>query len=427
MVKKLILSIRSSGIIKSLSVYFVSQLITALLPIIIIPIISRSLTLADYGSYSLYKSIFGVMIPLVGLSFSNAVIRKYYSIEKEHFRTYLFTLIFIISIATLLLSLILLFFMDFLLRILKIDDPSIIYYSLYVAYFTSISSIMLGYYRVLNDTGRYLVSNVIIVLITVLGVVLLKLWNVLDLNNLLLLHLLAIFASVLYNLFFFIKIDTKIKTDFSYLKDTFSYCMPLVLFSLLAQIYALGDRFFINYFLDKESLALYSAGLQMAFLIIMVGQSIQLAWTPYVFDQLTHKKDLKKLNKLTYIFCLILFVLSCAYLIIYPLIFKIFLPDSYNNILSCYYYFIIAGLFQSLYWLYNPFLLFYERNSYFVYLTIFTAIISCSLNYLFVKRGLEWIAAIFAFSWLIQFVCLLIIISYVKNSTKNKQASAQAT
>lgn len=426
LVNKVLQIVKTSKLFKSLSVYFVSQLVTALLPIIIIPIISRTLSLNDYGSYSLYKSIFGFLIPLVGLSFSNAVVRKYYSIEKENFMSYMLTLIVTITIAAVFLYLVLILNMGYLLRVLKTDDQSIVLYSLYVAYFTSISSILLGYYRVINDSKRYFISNILIIVVTICGVLFLRYQYFLTLSNLLNVHLIAVVISVFYNLLDFFKGQTsKLSIDFSYLKDTFKYCLPLVLFSLLAQVFALGDRFFINYYLDKDKLALYSTGLQMAFAIPLVGQSIQLAWTPFVFEKMTHSERHDQLKKITIFFWIILVVFTVLYIIVYPYIFKLFLPRNYDSVLQYYYLFIIAGLFQSLYWLYNPFLLFYERNSLFVYITLIAALASIILDYIYVERGLIWMASIYTLSWFLQFILLLIAIRYVKNLKKRLQDHSQ--
>ncbi len=407
--------IRLNKIFQNISVYFILQLTTALLPIIIIPIITRKLSLIDIGNYSLYKSVLGFLIPLVGLSFSNAVIRKYFSIERQYFFSYLFTLIFVVSVVCIGVFLIFLLNMGYVMQSLKTTNTSIVLYSLSMAYLTSVSYIFLGYYRVIKDIKKYIISNSIIITVTVVGLIILMTQGLLTLGNLLNIHLFALAVSVFYNLFDYFKRRTsKVILDFSNMSDTLKYCLPLILFALLAQLFALGDRFFINYFLDKDSLALYSVGHQMAFAIPLVGQSIQLAWTPFVFEQLSRNEPQEKLRKFTFLFIILLTFLSIIYAFVYPMIFKLFLPQDYYSVLNYYYFFIIAGFFQSLYWLYNPFLLYHERNSLFVYITLAAAAFSVTLNYLYVERGLMWMASIFALSWLIQFVCLLIAITYVK-------------
>jgi O-antigen/teichoic acid export membrane protein len=281
---------------------------------------------------------------------------------------------------------------------------------------------MIAHYRVSNSTIKYLSSTLVGILATFSGILILKNQNILDLGNILKIHLLSIFLVVTFNLFIFFKEKFKLLFDFSHFADTFIYVIPLVIFSVLAQIYSTSDRFIINYFLGKDNVGLYSAGIQMAFVIPMIGQSIQLAWTPYVFERLTLNSAVatKKLNKITLLLAAFLIILTIAYAVIYPSIFKVFLPVSYNSVLNFYLFFIIAGLFQSLYWLYNPFLLFYEKNFYFIYITIIAATISLTLNLLFVSDGLAYVATTFALCWLIQFVLLLITISYVKNIKKIK-------
>jgi O-antigen/teichoic acid export membrane protein len=416
--KKFISIVKSSKLFKNMSIYFGAQMITALLPIIIIPIISRTISLTEYGDYSLYKTIYGFLIPLVGLSFSNAVVRKYYTIEKKYFRDYMITLIFIILCAAVVVYVFVLFSEEFLLNLLKIKNPTIILYSLYVVSLTCVSSIIVAYYRVLDDTKKYLIHNIIAVVSTLSGIIILENVDLLTLDNILKVHLLSISINVLYNFFTFYNRDFKLQLDFSNINDTIKYCLPLVVYALLAQIYASGDRFIINYFMGKDNVALYSAGVQMAFVIPMIGQSIQLAWSPYVFEQLTITTEYEKLKKNTLTLVVLLIIFTVFYIAAYPFIFKLFLPKTYNDVLNYYYLFVIAGLFQSLYWLYNPFLLFLEKNSFFIYITVIAAFISLTLNLLFVNRGLQWVACTFVISWVIQFVSLLIAIKYVKNIKK---------
>lgn len=413
---------KSSKLFKNLTIYFGSQMITALLPVIIIPIISRSISLSEYGEYSLYKTIYAFLIPLIGVSFSNAVMRKYYVIDKDNFKPYMFTLMVLISCMSVIIYFILKLNEQNLLIILKVTNSSILFYALYVVYFTCISAIILAYYRAINHTKKYFLSNLIGIVSTLAGILILKNQNTLNLDSILKIHLISIILVFAFNLYTFFQEKFKLKLDFSNITDTLKYCLPLVLYAILAQIYGSSDRFIINYYLGKDYVGLYSAGVQMAFVIPMIGQSIQLAWTPYVFERLTlnNVSATKKLKKITLLLVVFLIFLTIAYAGIYPFIFRAFLPVSYDSILNFYLLFIIAGLFQSLYWLYNPFLLFHEKNSYFIYITIITAISSLILNFLFVSDGLLYVAVTFALSWLIQFVLLLITISYVKN-IKNTQ------
>ncbi len=417
---KVLAIIKGHKLVKSMSIYFGSQMISALLPIIIIPIISRTISVSDYGVYSLYKALFAFMIPLIGFSFSNAVIRKYYVIDKVYFKRYIVTLMFIITLGAILFFAVIIINKNYVKEILQIADSNIVFFSLYVVYFTCISMLFFSYYRVKNQTRNFLYGNIINVTLTILGIVFLKFQGILILNHILKVHLIAASFTAFFNMSTFFKTKLDFKLDFSHIKDTFLYCSPLIVYSIFAQIYVSSDRFIINSYLGKNNVALYSAGIQMAFVIPMIGQAIQLAWTPYVFERLTIDGFSSKLKKITFTLVGLLVIFSVIYTLIYPFIFKLFLPYNYYSVLKFYYLFITAGLFQSLYWLYNPFLLFFERNSFFIYITVVAAIVSLTLNFLFVNFGLIWVASIFAFSWLIQLVLLLISITYVKNSKKNQ-------
>jgi len=138
-----------------------------------------------------------------------------------------------------------------------------------------------------------------------------------------------------------------------------------------------------------------------------------------VFESLKKDRSGVSLKKITRYLMGALLGICVLYAIAYPFIFKIFLPESFHSVLSFYFLFILAGLFQSLYWLYSPFLLYFEKNAYFILITLISAVVSLGLNLTFIKNGLIWLASIFALSWGIQFVSLLLVTKYVKNSKEN--------
>ncbi len=413
--------ILNNNLIKQSFFYFVINLFNTALPFILLPLISRSLSLNGFGDYSLYKVFVAFSIPMVGLALSSAVIRRFYSLKKEVFKEYIFTAIFVVITFTIVWVLIIKLFNNVLNVVLHINNVNIILFGIFSGSVTALYNIPLSVYRVKNNLYRYAVINGVVILLYLFIIIVAFINKKLSLNIIIYGYIFSYIGGWVMGLFFLIK-DKLIKAKLivSHIGDMLKYSIPLALYSMVALVYSLNDRLIINSYLTKSDLAIYAGTSQVAFVLSKVGQSIQLAWTPFVFDQ--YKKfgiEAKKVKKYTVIIISFLIFLALLFAFMYPFIYKFFLPEKYSYGLKFYYFFIIASLFQSVYWLYNPTILYLEKNKYLLYTSIISAIISLLMNFYFVQKGLFFVAMVYAFAWFIQLFFLLIFTHHVKTIKVN--------
>ena len=104
---------------------------------------------------------------------------------------------------------------------------------------------------------------------------------------------------------------------------------------------------------------------------------------------------------------------------ILPYLIQIFLPENYFTGDKLFKWFVIGGLFQVFYWIINPFLIVYDKNKYFIYITLFSAIISVYLNWTYTVNGIESAAIIYSFIKFIQLISLIISVAYAWTNYKN--------
>ena len=110
----------------------------------------------------------------------------------------------------------------------------------------------------------------------------------------------------------------------------------------------------------------------------------------------------------------IAFIFSFIYFLFMPFFQHLLLPLDYHQDWSLYIWFVIGLFFQIIWWILNPFLNAFNKNNYFVYITCFAAIISISLNLLYIKNGIHYAAIIFCVSWIIQVTLLVLSILYIQ-------------
>jgi len=98
---------------------------------------------------------------------------------------------------------------------------------------------------------------------------------------------------------------------------------------------------------------------------------------------------------------------------------KLFLPKEYFDGLNIFVWFILAGFFQVIYWMVNPFLIVYEKRSYLLYIAIVTATISIILNLIFTKNGIEYAAFIYFVCYVFQCFMTMLGVYYAKKNLSN--------
>ncbi|NAZ72139.1 oligosaccharide flippase family protein, partial [Vibrio toranzoniae] len=70
---------KKDSFIFSTTIYLVSNIITAIIPFAMLPILTRFLTPSEYGEIAMFQVLIGVLSTFVGLNVNGAVIREFYN------------------------------------------------------------------------------------------------------------------------------------------------------------------------------------------------------------------------------------------------------------------------------------------------------------------------------------------------------------
>jgi len=401
--------------------YGFSQLIVILLPIILLPILTRTLSINEFADYSIYKTIVALSTPIISFSLSTYLLKNFYHELKNKEKKFIVNAFFFSSIVTMLISLISYLFPNILIKILKIDQLEVLLFAYLNTLLFSIYTLFLSVYRAKSDIKEFLISNTLIITIMLTLVTFFLFLGKLNLRTVLIIHSFSYLAAIIYGLVKNIKIEKiDLEIDNSLIKNFLQFSIPLALYSLFMQLVAGNDRMIINFYLGKKDLAIYASTFQLAFGVSAVGSVLQLAWSPYIFRKLkdSHEIDSKIIQ---YFFLMILFMLffCFAYYLFFPTLVKLFLPKEYFDGLSFFIWFILAGFFQVIYWMVNPFLITYERNYFLLYISIITALISLILNLSYTKYGAENAAIIYFICWFIQCFLTILSVYYAKKNLSN--------
>ena len=223
----------------------------------------------------------------------------------------------------------------------------------------------------------------------------------------------GIYSNIISTILFFLTIRKYIclKYNFSYVRDSLTFSIPIIPHSLCTLIFLYSDRFILEKYIPLTLLGLFFAADRITSSFKNIINQVNNAIQPYFFKRLksnTHDVDNQIYSTYTFFFIIYFFVLIIISIFIKPLI-SILLDESYYNCAlmipllgSCY-------LFRILYCYFSTFIFFEKKTIFLSKSSIYSGIINIFLNILFIpKYGVY--AAIF--TTIISFAILLISSSF---------------
>ncbi len=379
-------------------IYGFGSLIPRFLGFFLIPIYTRVLTPADYGILAIANVTSSVLINIYQLGQNGPLRRFYYDFRSDTKRKkYIGTIWIFEFLAALAFSLILTFFGKPLFGLIFKDVPFYPYLLIvvWIAFFSTFDffpNVLLRmekktlFYSLLS-ISRFLVDTILIIFF----VVILRKGVLGSLNA-------TLIGGILFFAFYIYWIRNKMKFAFlrEKLKESLQFGLPLVPHSISAWALTFIDRVMLERMTNLTQVGLYSIGYNMGFIISIVVNSINLAWSPFFIE--TVKKEGKKAPKIfspliTYYFiftCLVALALSVfsrdiVIIMTQPKYFeayKIIPIIAFSYLFQGMYFMAISGLFQE------------KKTGKIASATTLTAVFNILLNFALIPRygmlGAAW-------------------------------------
>lgn len=362
------------------------------------PLLVNSISISDYGSYSLFLSFESAIMPLISLNLYSAISKEFYT-DSYDFKESTF-LLGIAYIVFSLVSVVLLYlFNNNISAYFSLSfDQAII--AVFTALFSSFIVYAQTFYKLQNKIvafGIFSISQSLMYFLTFYLIV-----NFFSTNLLTLIYTRFLLYLIIIIAFLFITKSIKITRNFKPLFSSIKLTFPTVFFSLSAFVFVMSDRFFIAKYLGKESLGEYAATYQIPALISLVTGAFSSAWIPWLFENLKNSDHRRHVFIVRIIYLLIFLLIVCSFIfyLMIPFIGKVIFKESL--ILNQHYikFLIVGFLFQGVYNLFSPFVFYSGKTKYHAYIGVAVSLISLIGNTILIpKIGLEGAALTFLFSW----------------------------
>lgn len=395
------------SLLKRSGVYLASNILNAMVPFLLLPILTRYLAPNEYGQIAMFQTLVTGLAALTGLNVVGAANRKYYDAGQDDLASFNGACIHILMYSSFCLGLISVLFAEQISQWLNI--PSLwVYLAISISSANFLIQFRLGQWQIRERAfsfGLFQVSQSIFVLIlSLILVISLNQGASGRINALLIttiifaiLSLLLLYRDSLLQLF-------PLRNDF--LKEALSFGVPLVPHVVGIFFLSSVDRFFINQKLGIADAGIYMLAVQLSLGMAIVFDAINKALIPWLFRSLTENNpiQLQRLVKFTYCFFVVVAILGGLSFIIGPWVIKWVAGDEYQRAGSVIGWLCLGQAFGGMYLMVTNYLFYAKKTGMLSFVTISTGVLNILLLlYLINLKGIVGVAMAFSISMCIRF------------------------
>jgi len=282
--------VTSGGLLRASLVYGAANILQRAIPFLLLPLLTRYLSKADFGRLATFTAVAGVATPLIGFNVSYGLRRRFYDLDAEELGRYLAACVFIVVVGTGVGALLVLGARGPLLSATGLPALWLVLAIVYAGSQTIIL-LPLTLWQVEHAAVRYSVVQVaraaVLASFTVVAVVA---WG----------HdwrgavgaLVATSVAVLL----FVAGPAMLRWIKSWwrrehIDHALRYGGGLIPHTLGALAITNADRFFITHHAGAEETGVYWIGYQIGFVVAVAADAMIRAWSPWLFERLKAGDD----------------------------------------------------------------------------------------------------------------------------------------
>lgn len=393
-IKKLI----KNELIRGSSMYLIASTLSASIPFLLLPILTRFLIPSEYGEVAMFSVLVSLFGALCGLSVHGAANRKYFDYIEEPVKLaqYIFMCMLILITSSTTLLIIVLLFLPFFSKIFDISEHWIIA-SVIVAAFGFITKLRLGQWQVMKKPFNYgsfqIFQSLGNALLSILFVVVL----LMGVNG-------RLFGIILSSIIFAIiaaislRKDNLIKVVWQpeMAKDALKFGIPLIPHIIGMFLLSSIDRVVITNKLGLEEAGIYMVAIQLSLAATLILTAVNQAFVPWLFERLKRNiyKEKTHIVKVTYIYYFLLTIGVALGFWIGDDVLRLMVGPAYYPAAELIGWIILAKGFHGGYLMVTNYLFYTKNTGILSAITITTGLINVALLFILINYfeliGVVW-------------------------------------
>lgn len=374
---------KKRSIFSESAIYLLSNVASAAIPLLLLPVLTRYLSPEEYGEVALFQTMLGLFGAFVGLSSHLFIARQYYDSSSLDEKSALNgSSVQVIIFSSLMLSVLIYSSEEWLGRLLGVS-PAYLYLGVCVCFSLAIIQIRLVCWQVEHSARKYGVMQVgqgglNFILSLLLVVVLLKsadgrIWA----QSAAVFIILVVSVRSLYRdglmRFFFVMPEM--------LLGVLKFGIPLMPHVLGGFLLVAVDRLIVNSQLGLEATGVYMVGIQIAAGLALVFDGVNKAFLPWLYERLNKEDEKADLVVVKVLYALVLAYLITGVLvsILLPHLLLVLVGERYSSVGDFIGWLIMGQVFSGVYLLFANFILYSKKTGFLSVASILCGITNVTL------------------------------------------------
>ena len=395
-----------SNLFKNSSIYTLASFSNAVIPFLLLPILTQYLTTLDYGIITMFVTVVAFLLPLVGFNLDAAVTRRYYSKDTD-LSIFLWNSLLIFFTMSLFCFILFYFFKDTIGFYTDIPENWVLMIPI-VASATFLSNLALVLFQVREKPIKFatfqITQSILNVSLTAIFVIIL----LYDWTGRILSVIISTSIFSCISIFLILKNkDIKFIFNFSYIKNAISYGGGLIPHAIGGSLILLTNRFFLTKMVSIEESGLYGVANQICSIVPFITISFNNAYVPWLYKKLSLENEIEKIKivKLTYTYFIAILIFVLIFYLTQPLLFNLFIGEEFHSAIQYSFWILIGFAFQGMYFMVTNYILYSEKTFTLAAITVVIGVLNIPLNYYLIDYYGELGAAIsFAIIFFLYFI-----------------------
>lgn len=372
------------------AIYLGANILNAGIPFLLLPILTRVLTPADYGTVAMFGVVLSVLGAFTGLSVHGAVGVRYFQMERKELAEYVGACVGILVISTSVLFLLVAVFGSWLAGVSGVPSDWLLV-AVVLSGFQFLGNIRLSLWLVSGEAKKYgafqitqslLNAAVSLVLILMVGMA----WEGRVLGQSLAVILFGIIA-----LWWLLR-DSLLRFSGgwrAHSRDALKFGVPLIPHVIGGLLIVAADRFVIVRLLDVAQAGIYMVALQVGQALGLVTESFNKAYAPWFMKNLSKPTEALRITIVrgTYLYFVLVLAAATAFGLLTPLFLGFLVGESFRAAGELVIYITLGFAFGGCYYMVTNYVFFESKTTVLALVTFVSGLVNIPLMFILVGHN----------------------------------------
>ncbi len=376
--------LNKAKLFKQASIYTGSNILSALVPFMCMPVLTRYLTPEDYGVVAIMGSMISFLTPFVGMNIHGAIAASYYHDDVDFIR-FVRNCLGILVLSTVAVSIIVFVFSAPIARY-TLFPADWLWAIVMVCFGQFLLNIQLTILQVSQKAKNYGVVQVLNVICnTGLSIGLIVIFSM-NWEGRAWAQVLTSVAFLLWTIVFLRNYGIKgLSFDRDYIKKALDFGVPLIPHAISGFLLTMADRFYIANFVDLSTAGLFVLGAQIGQGISLITDSFNNAYVPWLFEKLQNITEPVKLMlvRYTYRYFIGILIIAGVYSVIMPHFLGFFVGEKFYSAGDYIWAFAFSGALNGMYYMVVNYIFYERKTAQLMYRTFFMSVLHTMASYFF--------------------------------------------